>query len=78
MGWCYCAVEDAPVEEAISAGTVAGRLRDDLPLATDLLQVEVLHMTTPSPLDPLGRKGAGEGGTVPAIAALLSAVENAR
>jgi carbon-monoxide dehydrogenase large subunit len=39
--------------------------------------VEVLHMTTPSPLNPLGLKGAGEGGTIPAIAALLSAVENA-
>jgi carbon-monoxide dehydrogenase large subunit len=34
-------------------------------------------MTTPSPLNPLGLKGAGEGGTIPAIAALLSAVENA-
>ncbi len=48
-----------------------------LPLATDSPAVEVLHMTTPSPLNPLGLKGAGEGGTIPAIAALLSAVENA-
>jgi aerobic carbon-monoxide dehydrogenase large subunit len=48
-----------------------------LPLATDSPQVEVLHMTTPSPLNPLGLKGAGEGGTIPAIAALLSAVESA-
>jgi carbon-monoxide dehydrogenase large subunit len=48
-----------------------------LPLATDSPHVEVLHMTTPSPLNPLGLKGAGEGGTIPAIAALLSAVENA-
>ncbi|HEY6254482.1 MAG TPA: xanthine dehydrogenase family protein molybdopterin-binding subunit, partial [Xanthobacteraceae bacterium] len=48
-----------------------------LPLATDAPDVEVLHMTTPSPLNPLGLKGAGEGGTIPAIAALLSAVENA-
>ncbi len=48
-----------------------------LPLATDSPPVEVLHMTTPSPLNPLGLKGAGEGGTIPAIAALLSAVENA-
>src|ERR1700686_2174180 len=47
------------------------------PLATDSPHVEVLHMTTPSPLNPLGLKGAGEGGTIPAIAALLSAVENA-
>jgi carbon-monoxide dehydrogenase large subunit len=48
-----------------------------LPLATDSPAVEVLHMTTPSPLNPLGLKGAGEGGTIPAIAALLSAVEDA-
>ncbi len=48
-----------------------------LPLSTDSPSVEVLHMTTPSPLNPLGLKGAGEGGTIPAIAALLSAVENA-
>jgi len=48
-----------------------------LPLATDSLNVEVLHMETPSPLNPLGLKGAGEGGTIAAIAALLSAVENA-
>jgi carbon-monoxide dehydrogenase large subunit len=48
-----------------------------LPLATESPNVEVLHMTTPSPLNPLGLKGAGEGGTIPAIAALLSAVEDA-
>jgi len=48
-----------------------------LPLATDSPSVEVLHMETPSPLNPLGLKGAGEGGTIAAIAALLSAVENA-
>jgi carbon-monoxide dehydrogenase large subunit len=48
-----------------------------LPLATDAPNVEVMHMETPSPLNPLGLKGAGEGGTIAAIAALLSAVENA-
>jgi carbon-monoxide dehydrogenase large subunit len=48
-----------------------------LPLATDSPNVEILHMETPSPLNPLGIKGAGEGGTIPAIATLISAVENA-
>ena len=48
-----------------------------LPLATDSPHVELLHMETPSPLNPLGLKGAGEGGTIPSIAAMLSAVENA-
>jgi carbon-monoxide dehydrogenase large subunit len=48
-----------------------------LPLATDSPNVEVSHMETPSPLNPLGLKGAGEGGTIPAIATLISAVEDA-
>ena len=32
---------------------------------------------TASPLNPLGMKGAGEGGTIAAIAAIIAAVENA-
>ena len=36
-----------------------------------------MHLETPSPLNPLGIKGAGEGGTIPAIAAIVGAVENA-
>jgi carbon-monoxide dehydrogenase large subunit len=48
-----------------------------LPLATDVPRVDLVHLETPSPLNPLGMKGAGEGGTIPAIAAIISAVENA-
>jgi carbon-monoxide dehydrogenase large subunit len=48
-----------------------------MPLATNMPPVDVLHMETPSPLNPLGVKGAGEGGTIGCIAAVLSAVENA-
>jgi carbon-monoxide dehydrogenase large subunit len=48
-----------------------------LPLATDCPNVELHHMETPSPLNPLGLKGAGEGGTIASIATLISAVENA-
>jgi carbon-monoxide dehydrogenase large subunit len=48
-----------------------------LPLATDVPHVTLVHLETPSPLNPLGIKGAGEGGTIPAIAAIISAVENA-
>jgi carbon-monoxide dehydrogenase large subunit len=48
-----------------------------LPLATDMPPVEAHHMETPSPLNPLGVKGAGEGGTIGSIAAIISAVENA-
>ena len=36
-----------------------------------------MYKETPSPLNPLGVKGVGEVGTIPAAAALISAVENA-
>jgi len=39
--------------------------------------VAAAHLETPSPLNPLGVKGAGEGGTIPAAAAIVAAVENA-
>ncbi|MPZ45137.1 MAG: molybdopterin-dependent oxidoreductase [Betaproteobacteria bacterium] len=55
-------------------GTFADYL---LPLATDVPRIDLVHLETPSPLNPLGIKGAGEGGTIPAIAAIVSAVENA-
>ena len=34
-------------------------------------------MESPTPINPLGVKGAGEGGTIPAAAAVLSAIEDA-
>lgn len=48
-----------------------------LPLATEMPPIEVEHIETPSPLNPLGIKGAGEGGTIPAIATIISAIEDA-
>lgn len=48
-----------------------------LPSATEVPPVHIAHIETPSPLNPLGIKGAGEGGTIPAIAAVIAAVENA-
>ena len=48
-----------------------------LPLATDVPRVKIVHHETPSPLNPLGVKGAGEGGTIPTTAAVLGAVEDA-
>ena len=48
-----------------------------LPGSTDVPRVEMHHMETPSPLNPIGVKGAGEGGTIPAIAAIIAAIENA-
>jgi carbon-monoxide dehydrogenase large subunit len=48
-----------------------------LPTAPEMPPITVLHSETPSPLNPLGLKGAGEGGTIAAIAAIIGAVENA-
>jgi carbon-monoxide dehydrogenase large subunit len=48
-----------------------------LPGSTDVPSVQLHHMETPSPLNPIGVKGAGEGGTIPATAAIIAAIENA-
>jgi carbon-monoxide dehydrogenase large subunit len=48
-----------------------------LPLATEMPHIHVEHMESPSPRNPLGIKGAGEGGTIPGIACVISAVEDA-
>lgn len=48
-----------------------------LPLATEMPQIHIAHMESPSPLNPLGAKGAGEGGTIPGIACIISAIEDA-
>jgi carbon-monoxide dehydrogenase large subunit len=48
-----------------------------LPIATDLPSIEVVHLETLSSNNPLGVKGAGEGGTIPAIACVISAIEDA-
>jgi carbon-monoxide dehydrogenase large subunit len=48
-----------------------------LPTATDLPAIETIYTETPSPLNPLGAKGVGEVGTVPAAAAVISAIEDA-
>jgi len=48
-----------------------------LPTATDVPEVETDHVVTPSPLNPLGVKGAGEAGTIPVGAAFAQAVEDA-
>ena len=45
--------------------------------ATEMPRVEILHQESPSPLNPLGVKGVGECGVVPAPAAIASAIEDA-
>jgi carbon-monoxide dehydrogenase large subunit len=48
-----------------------------LPSATEVPAAELFHVHSPSPLNPLGAKGAGEGGTIPAPAAIANAIEDA-
>lgn len=60
-----------------------GRLYTDsfhtyaMPLAEWVPSIEVEHRESPSPHNPEGIKGAGEGGTIGALATIAAAVENA-
>ncbi|OLC66246.1 MAG: xanthine dehydrogenase [Actinobacteria bacterium 13_1_40CM_4_65_12] len=48
-----------------------------MPYATEIPEIEIDHIETPSPLNPLGIKGAGEAGVIPVGAVIASAVEEA-
>ncbi|SNS18416.1 CO or xanthine dehydrogenase, Mo-binding subunit [Streptosporangium subroseum] len=48
-----------------------------MPYATEIPSIETAHLETPSPLNPLGIKGAGEAGVIPGSAVIASAIEDA-
>jgi carbon-monoxide dehydrogenase large subunit len=48
-----------------------------LPSAPEVPHYDIIHMESPTPLNPLGVKGAGEGGTIPVTSAIASAVDDA-
>jgi aerobic carbon-monoxide dehydrogenase large subunit len=48
-----------------------------MPYATEVPHIETGHLETPSPLNPLGIKGAGEAGVIPVSAVIASALEDA-
>jgi CO/xanthine dehydrogenase Mo-binding subunit len=48
-----------------------------MPFASEVPDVVIDHQQTPSPLNPLGIKGAGEAGVIPGTAAIASAIEDA-
>jgi carbon-monoxide dehydrogenase large subunit len=48
-----------------------------MPYATEIPPIEIDHIETPSPLNPLGVKGAGEAGVIPVGAVIASAIEEA-
>jgi aerobic carbon-monoxide dehydrogenase large subunit len=48
-----------------------------MPYATEIPNVSILHLETPSPLNPLGVKGVGEAGCIAVGAVIASGVEDA-
>jgi carbon-monoxide dehydrogenase large subunit len=48
-----------------------------LPTVSEVPSVKIAHIETPSPLNPLGIKGAGEAGVIPVPAAIASAIDDA-
>ncbi len=48
-----------------------------IPTAGEVPRLEIEHLETPSPLNPLGMKGVGEAGAIPVPALLASALEDA-
>ena len=60
------------------AQLLAGSLLDyPLPRASDSPSMQLLHQHSPSPLNPLGVKGVGEGGAVAPPAAIANAISDA-
>jgi carbon-monoxide dehydrogenase large subunit len=49
-----------------------------MPYVTEVpARIEIDHLETPSPLNPLGIKGAGEAGVIPGAAVIAAAIEDA-
>jgi aerobic carbon-monoxide dehydrogenase large subunit len=47
------------------------------PTATEIPPIEIGHLETPSPLNPLGMKGVGEAGAIPVPALVAEAIDDA-
>jgi carbon-monoxide dehydrogenase large subunit len=57
---------------------LTGTLMDyPIPRAGDLPRIETVHMELPSPRNPLGVKGVGEGGAISPPAAIANAIDDA-
>jgi CO/xanthine dehydrogenase Mo-binding subunit len=48
-----------------------------IPTAAEIPEIEIAHLETPSPLNPLGIKGVGEAGAIPVPALVAEAVDDA-
>jgi carbon-monoxide dehydrogenase large subunit len=57
---------------------LSGSLMDyAMPVASDLPPIETVHLEFPSPRNPLGMKGLGEGGAISPPAAIANAIDDA-
>ena len=81
LGGLACGIGNALLEENVydeQGQLLTGTLLDYLvPGATEVPDVALWHVSTPSPLNPLGVKGVGEGATVPVPACINNAVSDA-
>jgi len=48
-----------------------------MPTAVEVPDITIVHLETPSPLNPLGVKGVGEAGAIPVPALVAEAVDDA-
>lgn len=48
-----------------------------MPRAADIPDIELMHLETPTPLNPLGVKGVGEAGCIAVSAVIASAIDDA-
>jgi aerobic carbon-monoxide dehydrogenase large subunit len=61
-----------------SGQLITGSFMDyGIPRSTDMPPLLIYHRETPSPRNPLGIKGVGEGGAIPVAAAVVGAVNDA-
>jgi carbon-monoxide dehydrogenase large subunit len=71
------ALREALGYDALGQPLAASLAEYALPKAAGAPSIELDHLETPSALNPLGARGAGEGGTIPAYAVIACAVEDA-
>jgi carbon-monoxide dehydrogenase large subunit len=81
VGGLGCGIGNALLEENCydEAGQLLSATYMDyaMPTAAAVPAPAITHLETPTPLNPLGVKGAGESGTIPVAAVVCSAVEDA-
>lgn len=81
LGGIACGIGNSLLEEhAYNADgqLMSGSFMDyAMPLAIHVPEIKMIHQETPSTLNPLGVKGAGEAGTIPVPAAICNAIEDA-